>query len=271
MSGRASREHDRLPGPPRRPPRRLGIKAGHAVRLRQPRRAEPGPGPGRAGPACSAADEGRGSWRGGAARDGPPGVADITVESAITEITGDSLQVSAALEATRLAVSRTFEEVAELLWTGGVSRRGRESGRETLGGRGPAALAAGRAAQAALPARRDAAPGSAPGHRPGHGGDRPPPAPARPSGRDSPPGVTSSPGMVELPGSSSPGGRPPGGPPGTGGYPPPRSPRPPGRGGTGRVRVAGRLVVEALCRKMGPEMGPEMGPGNGQGPPGAGG
>ena len=48
----------------------------------------------------------------------PAGVADITVESAITEITGDSLRFR-GLDATRLAVSRTFEEVAELL---GISR-----------------------------------------------------------------------------------------------------------------------------------------------------
>jgi citrate synthase len=75
----------------------------------------------------------------------PPGVADITVESAITEITGDSLRFR-GLDATRLAVSRTFEEVAELLWTGEL-----RSAREPWQAR-PAALAAGRAAQAALPA-----------------------------------------------------------------------------------------------------------------------
>jgi citrate synthase len=79
----------------------------------------------------------------------PAGVADITVESAITEITGDSLRFR-GLDATRLAVSRTFEEVAELLWTGEFPS-GRESGREPWRAR-PAALAAGRAAQAALPA-----------------------------------------------------------------------------------------------------------------------
>src|SRR6185437_8837549 len=79
----------------------------------------------------------------------PAGVADITVESAITEITGDSLRFR-GLDATRLAVSRTFEEVAELLWTGEFPS-GRESGREPWQAR-PAALAAGRAAQAALPA-----------------------------------------------------------------------------------------------------------------------
>src|SRR5690242_19037123 len=79
----------------------------------------------------------------------PAGVADITVESAITEITGDNLRFR-GLDATRLAVSRTFEEVAELLWTGEFPS-GRESGREPWRAR-PAALAAGRAAQAALPA-----------------------------------------------------------------------------------------------------------------------
>ena len=75
----------------------------------------------------------------------PAGVADITVESGITEITGDSLRFR-GLDATRLAVSRTFEEVAELLWTGEF-----RSKREPWQAR-PAALAAGRAAQAALPA-----------------------------------------------------------------------------------------------------------------------
>ena len=76
----------------------------------------------------------------------PAGVADITVESAITEITGDSLRFR-GLDATRLAVSRTFEEVAELLWTGEFPSRAGGPWRAR-----PAALAAGRAAQAALPA-----------------------------------------------------------------------------------------------------------------------
>ncbi len=75
----------------------------------------------------------------------PAGVADITVESAITEIAGDSLRFR-GLDAIRLAASRTFEEVAELLWTGEL-----RSAREPWQAR-PAALAAGRAAQAALPA-----------------------------------------------------------------------------------------------------------------------
>src|SRR5579859_5057094 len=47
----------------------------------------------------------------------PAGVADITVESAITEITGDRLRFR-GLDAIRLATTQTFENVAELLWTG---------------------------------------------------------------------------------------------------------------------------------------------------------
>ena len=78
----------------------------------------------------------------------PAGVADITVESAITEITGDRLRYR-GLDAIRLATSRTFEDVAELLWTGGfpAPSQTRAPWQAT-----PAALAAGRAAQAALPA-----------------------------------------------------------------------------------------------------------------------
>jgi len=75
----------------------------------------------------------------------PAGTLEITVESAITEITADSLHFR-GLDATRLAVSRTFEEVAELLWTGEL-----RPAAEPWQAR-PAALAAGRAAQAALPA-----------------------------------------------------------------------------------------------------------------------
>jgi citrate synthase len=83
----------------------------------------------------------------------PAGVADITVRSAITEISGDHLRFR-GLDATRLAVSRSFEEVAELLWTGELlsapataQPAAGPSWRAT-----PAAIAAGRAAQAALPA-----------------------------------------------------------------------------------------------------------------------
>ena len=93
----------------------------------------------------------------------PAGATDITVESAITEITGDSLRFR-GLDATRLAVSRTFEQVAELLWTSefpapppasttaraGAQKPARAAAREPWQAT-PAALAAGRAAQAALP------------------------------------------------------------------------------------------------------------------------
>ena len=106
----------------------------------------------------------------------PAGVADITVESAITEITGDSLRFR-GLDATRLAVSRTFEEVAELLWTGELPPSARASplaGQARGAGRG----GPGRAGRAA---RRDAAARAAPGDRPGDGGDRSAPAPARPA------------------------------------------------------------------------------------------
>src|ERR1700733_14970885 len=78
----------------------------------------------------------------------PAGVVDITVESAITEITADSLRFR-GLDATRLAVTRTFEEVAELLWTGEFpSDRAVTPAWQAT----PAALAVARAAQAALPA-----------------------------------------------------------------------------------------------------------------------
>ena len=47
----------------------------------------------------------------------PAGATDITVESAITEITADRLRYR-GLDALRLATSHSFEDVAELLWTG---------------------------------------------------------------------------------------------------------------------------------------------------------
>jgi citrate synthase len=79
----------------------------------------------------------------------PAGAADITVESAITEIAGDRLRYRGH-DVTVLAVSRSFEDVAELLWTG-------EFRPAHVAQTGPwrataAAVAAGRAAQAALPA-----------------------------------------------------------------------------------------------------------------------
>jgi citrate synthase len=78
----------------------------------------------------------------------PAGTVDITIESAITELTAVSLHFR-GLDVTRLAVQRTFEEVAELLWTGEFPAAGvsTEKWRAT-----PAGLASGRAAQAGLPA-----------------------------------------------------------------------------------------------------------------------
>jgi citrate synthase len=99
----------------------------------------------------------------------PAGVADITVESAITEITRDQLRYR-GLDVIRLATTRAFEDVAELLWTGDLPpaeppRPPREPREAPATGPAtgpaaaaaswqatPAALAAGRAAQAALPA-----------------------------------------------------------------------------------------------------------------------
>ena len=86
----------------------------------------------------------------------PAGAADITVESAITEITADRLRYR-GLDAIRLATSHSFEDVAELLWTGQLpTARTPVPARAAAGTvpwrATPAALAAGRAAQAALPA-----------------------------------------------------------------------------------------------------------------------
>jgi len=77
----------------------------------------------------------------------PAGAADIIVESQITEITADRLRYR-GLDVVDLAMTRPFEDVAELLWTGGLPPAG--------AGPAPwqateAALTAGRAAQAALP------------------------------------------------------------------------------------------------------------------------
>jgi citrate synthase len=91
----------------------------------------------------------------------PAGTVDITVESAITELTADSLRFRGH-DATRLAVTRTFEEVAELLWTGEFPPAQPAPSAHAVPPVGavapvawqatPAALATGRAAQAALPA-----------------------------------------------------------------------------------------------------------------------
>lgn len=78
------------------------------------------------------------------------GPAELVIETAITEITDDRLSYR-GLDATRLATRATLEQVAYLLWTGSM-------GPAASAGAGPSwqatgqALAAGRAAQGALPA-----------------------------------------------------------------------------------------------------------------------
>jgi citrate synthase len=85
----------------------------------------------------------------------PPGTLDITVETAITEITADRLRYR-GLDVPELARTRSFEDVAVLLWTGALPS-GAGSGAASGSGQpwraSPAALAVGRAAQAALPAQ----------------------------------------------------------------------------------------------------------------------
>jgi citrate synthase len=81
----------------------------------------------------------------------PATALDITIESQITEISGDQLRYRGR-DAVQLARTRSFEEVAELLWTGALP-----DGRGGAAGSGPAwqalaaALAVGRAAQSVLP------------------------------------------------------------------------------------------------------------------------
>lgn len=80
----------------------------------------------------------------------PAGAVDITIKTQLTEISGDRLAFRGH-DALKLARSRPFEDVAELLWTGALPRRA--SVRNSRGGwqASSAALAAGRAAQSALP------------------------------------------------------------------------------------------------------------------------
>jgi len=83
----------------------------------------------------------------------PAGPAELVIESALTEIT-PSTQRYRGHDATHLAVTRSFEDVAMLLWTGSLP-----TGRQSVPLDSPApgwqatadALSAGGAAQAALP------------------------------------------------------------------------------------------------------------------------
>jgi citrate synthase len=91
-----------------------------------------------------------------------PGGAELVVESALTEISGDRLRYRGH-EVTALAVTRSFEDVASLLWTGDFTPRAASqaepAGRPAAEDYAPAgwqatpeAVAVGAAAQSALPA-----------------------------------------------------------------------------------------------------------------------
>jgi citrate synthase len=91
-----------------------------------------------------------------------PAGAELIIESSLTEITGDRLRYRGH-DVIELATRRSFEEIADLLWTGsldaGADHAGAASARFGAGPDGagagwratPPALAAGTAAQAALP------------------------------------------------------------------------------------------------------------------------
>jgi citrate synthase len=79
----------------------------------------------------------------------PASPAELVIESALTEITG-STQRYRGHDATDLALRSSFEDVAMLLWTG--SLYGPAGGFDAVWQATTEALAAGRAAQAALPA-----------------------------------------------------------------------------------------------------------------------
>ncbi len=76
-----------------------------------------------------------------------PGAAELVIETALTEIDGDRLWYR-GLDATALAASRTFEEVAGFLWTGSFPDAATAAPWHATG----EAIAVGAAAQAALPA-----------------------------------------------------------------------------------------------------------------------
>jgi citrate synthase len=76
----------------------------------------------------------------------PAGALDLTVESKITQLTQDSVRYRGH-DVLGLAGTRSFEDVAELLWTGALP----EAGSRPAWQAPPAALTVGRAAQAVLP------------------------------------------------------------------------------------------------------------------------
>ncbi len=85
----------------------------------------------------------------------PPGLAGLVIESGVTEISGDRLRFR-GLDALDLARDWSFEDVCELLWLGqpGPSPQAGPLPQASTGEwqAPPAAVAAGTAAQAALPA-----------------------------------------------------------------------------------------------------------------------
>jgi citrate synthase len=76
---------------------------------------------------------------------------EFVIESDLTEITGDRLRYR-GLDAAELAVQRSFEDVAALLWTGSLASASAAAGPPGPWLASAAALAAGTAAQSALPA-----------------------------------------------------------------------------------------------------------------------
>ncbi|HXP19218.1 MAG TPA: citrate/2-methylcitrate synthase [Streptosporangiaceae bacterium] len=77
----------------------------------------------------------------------PLGLGEIVIETELTEITGDHLRYR-GFDAIALAATRSFEEVAGLLWTGDLGQTFSAAGWQATS----EAVAAGTAAQSALPA-----------------------------------------------------------------------------------------------------------------------
>src|SRR5215470_11747274 len=84
-----------------------------------------------------------------------PGAAELVIETELTEIAGDHLYYR-GMDAIALARTCSFEQVASLLWTGSLDDGTGRPDEDALPGArwraADAAVAAGRAAQAALPA-----------------------------------------------------------------------------------------------------------------------
>jgi len=83
-----------------------------------------------------------------------PGAAELVIETELTEIAGDHLYYR-GMDAISLARTCSFEQVAWLLWTGSLDGTGRPDEHALPSAHwraGDGAVAAGRAAQAALPA-----------------------------------------------------------------------------------------------------------------------